>query len=697
MYDWASRLMCDTPALASEDASSMTDLLLRRGRVYDPAQGIVDRPLDVAVSCGRIAEVAEDIDPSGFGSVVDLDGMIVTPGLIDIHCHIYHGVNATGVHPDVAGVGSGVTTVVDGGSAGHANFGGFPAYVAPSAKTRVMCMVHIAANGLSRMPELRSMDDIDVEQTAKVVRDNRPLTQGVKIRAIGPLVPTEGIEIVRLAKRAATESESRLMVHIGELYHDGPTLTQSLLPLLEAGDILTHSFTPNPGRILDEDGKVLGEVWEARDRGVVLDTAFGRFNFGFDVARRALDQGLKPDTVATDMTLPGRAESVFSMTEMMTRFLALGMSLADVIAMATANPARALGMEDSLGSLEAGREADISVLEGVVTGRWEVSDVRGEKLSTDLALKPALTVRAGEVIPPDWGPASMGLSPKSMSDREQESGAFQVETDGGVATVTINRPERRNAIDYAGWLELERIARRLDDDSAVRVVVITGAGDRAFSAGADIADFDEHRSDSVKARGYAAAFEGAMDAIEAIAKPTICLIRGYCIGGGCEMSMAADLRFASDDARFGIPVARLGLLIGHSEMSRLVRLVGPGNASEILLTGRIFDASEALAMGLVNGVHPASRIGDVVRELAQSMAQLAPLTQSRHKRIMRTVLANPGLSDLSQEEIDLPFTNFDSEDFQEGRTAFLEKRRPVFRGQIEMTDAGCVSNVERSR
>ncbi len=268
-----------------------------------------------------------------------------------------------------------------------------------------------------------------------------------------------------------------------------------------------------------------------------------------------------------------------------------------------------------------------------------------------------------------------------MSGRRPGEGAILVDAEGGVATVTINRPERRNAIDYAGWLELRAAAERLEADPAVRVVVITGAGDRAFSAGADIADFEEHRSDSASARGYAAAFEGAMDAIEAISKPTICLIRGYCIGGGCEMSMAADLRFASDDARFGIPVARLGILVGYSEMSRLVRLVGPGNASNILMTGRIFDAREALAMGLVNGVHPADRLGEFVRELAESMVPLAPLTQARHKQIMRTVLGNPGLSDLSQAEQDLPFSNFDSEDFREGRAAFLEKRRPVFRGR----------------
>jgi dihydroorotase len=236
------------------------------------------------------------------------------------------------------------------------------------------------------------------------------LTQGVKIRAIGPLVKTAGIEIVKLAKRAANESETRLMVHIGELYNEGPTLTRELVPLLEAGDILTHSFTPNPGRILDDNDAVLAEVLEAQRRGVTLDTAFGRFNFSFEIARRAIEQGLRPDTIATDMTIPGRNESVFSMPEMLTRFLALGFSISDVIAMTTINSARALGLEAELGDLTPGRVADISVLEAV-SGDWTVSDVKGKRLKTDVAIRPSLTVRKGEVIPPDWGPHPWGFLP----------------------------------------------------------------------------------------------------------------------------------------------------------------------------------------------------------------------------------------------------------------------------------------------
>ncbi|MCH7801304.1 MAG: enoyl-CoA hydratase/isomerase family protein, partial [Chloroflexi bacterium] len=152
---------------------------------------------------------------------------------------------------------------------------------------------------------------------------------------------------------------------------------------------------------------------------------------------------------------------------------------------------------------------------------------------------------------------------------------------GGIATVTFNRPGQRNAIDYHGWLELRRIAIDLDDDDQVKVVVFTGAGDQAFSAGADIKDFERYRNNSTKAKMYSEAFDGAMDAIESTSKPTISLIKGFCVGGGCEMSTATDIRIASDTSRFGIPVARLGILVGYREMRRLVRLVGPGNASYI--------------------------------------------------------------------------------------------------------------------
>ncbi|PZC46789.1 MAG: dihydroorotase [Chloroflexi bacterium] len=388
----------------------MTSLLLKGGTVYDSSQGIKAQKLDIAVRNAKIAELAANIDPKDFDEIIDVTNKIVAPGLIDLHCHVFHGFNSSGVHPDVVGVGSGVTTVVDGGSAGHSNFGGFPTYIIPNSKTRVLCMIHISSTGLSVMPELTSIENIDVEQTARVVRENFPLTRGIKIRAIGPTTETLGVEIVKLAKQAAIDSKTRLMVHIGELYHQGKTLTQELLPLLTRGDILTHTFTPNPGKIIDAQGKVLSEVFEAQKKGVTLDTAFGRYNFSFDIAKMALDQGLIPNTISTDMTILGRQNSAHSMTEMLTRFVALGFSLEDVIKMTTENSAIALDMLDSIGTLRIGNEADISVL-SVVKGDWNVSDVKGNILTTSKAIIPYITIKTGDVITPDFGPHPWGFLP----------------------------------------------------------------------------------------------------------------------------------------------------------------------------------------------------------------------------------------------------------------------------------------------
>lgn len=251
----------------------------------------------------------------------------------------------------------------------------------------------------------------------------------------------------------------------------------------------------------------------------------------------------------------------------------------------------------------------------------------------------------------------------------------------GVATITINRPTQRNAINYPGWLELHRIAVDLEHDPDTKVVVLTGAGDAAFSSGADIKDFELYRNSAAKAKMYAAAFEGAMDAVEALSKPTICLIKGFCVGGGCELTLAADIRIAADNSKFGIPVAKLGILVGYSEMRRLVNLVGPGNGSYILLTGRMWDSVEALRVGLINLVVPLAEVHDFTYGLAHEMTKLAPLSQGRHKRIMRTVLSNPSLEGLTPEEKALPLTNFDSEDFHEGRRAFVERRPPQFKGR----------------
>ena len=174
-----------------------------------------------------------------------------------------------------------------------------------------------------------------------------------------------------------------------------------------------------------------------------------------------------------------------------------------------------------------------------------------------------------------------------------------------IATVTLNRPGQRNAISYEMWQELGKVATKLEESSSVRVVVFRGAGDEAFSTGADIKDFDLHRDNSAQALDYALAIDSAMDTIELISKPTISLIQGYCVGSGFELTHACDLRIAADNSRLGITAARLGIAIGYKEMRRLTRLAGPGGALYVLLTGRLMEAQEALSLGLIHQVVPA--------------------------------------------------------------------------------------------
>jgi dihydroorotase len=388
----------------------MYDLVLKGGRVVDPSRGL-DGVQDIAVQGGLIARIAPDLGAAEATRVVEVGGRIVTPGLIDLHAHVFEGVNRTGVNPDLGGVYSGVTTIVDAGSAGSATFEAFPRHIIPRCHTEVIPFLHICQTGLATMPDIISERSINLEDTLRVVEAHRGLIAGIKARMVSPALEIMGMEMPRLARRAARESGTRLMVHIGdtEKRYD-PKVIHALLPLLEKGDILTHYFTANPGGVLDANGKLVPEAREAADRGVWLDTAHGRMNFSFDVGRRVIEQGLLPHCISTDLTVPGRLRTVHSMAEMMTRFLGLGFTLAQVVTMSTANPARAIGAEGRLGSLAVGRPADISVLE-LRDGDWVVHDVLGASLRVAKAFVPFVTVKRGQVFTPDWGPRPWGWEP----------------------------------------------------------------------------------------------------------------------------------------------------------------------------------------------------------------------------------------------------------------------------------------------
>src|SRR3989441_714496 len=388
----------------------MYDVVLKGGTVVDPSSGL-DGVLDVAVENGVIARIAPGIAPSEAARLIEVGGKIVTPGLIDVHAHVFEGVNRTGVNPDLGGVYAGVTTIVDAGSAGAATFGAFPRHIIPHCHTEIVPFLHICQTGLATIPDIIAESSVNLADTVRVASQHRGLIVGIKARMVSPALEIMGMEMPKLAKRAARECGLKLMVHIGdtEKRYD-PKVIHPLLSLLEPGDILTHYFTPNPGGVLDANGKLVPEAREAADRGVWFDTAHGRMNFSFEVGRRIIDQGLLPHCISTDLTLPGRLTTVHSMTEMMARFLGLGFTLPQAVTMCTANPAKAIGADHRLGSLVVGRQADISVLE-IQEGEWVVYDILGSGLRVDRAFAPHLTVKRGRVFTPDFGPRPWGWWP----------------------------------------------------------------------------------------------------------------------------------------------------------------------------------------------------------------------------------------------------------------------------------------------
>ncbi len=387
----------------------MYDFVLKGGRVVDPSSSL-DGVLDVAVENGKIARIAAGIAPAEATRVIEVGGKIVTPGLIDLHAHVFEGFNRTGVNPDLAGVLAGVTTIVDAGSAGSATFGGWR-HILPHCHTEIVPFLHICQTGLATMPDIIAESSVNLTDTVRVATEHKGLIHGIKARMVSPALEIMGMEMPRLAKRAAREAGIKLMVHIGdtEKRYD-PKVIHPLLSLLEPGDILTHYFTPNPGGVLDGNGKLVAEAREANDRGVWFDTAHGRMNFSFDVGRKIIDQGLMPHCISTDLTVPGRLNTVHSMTEIMTRFLGLGFTLPQVVTMSTANPAKAIGAEGRIGSLAVGRQADISVLD-LQQGDWVVYDILGSGLRVDKAFAPHLTVKKGRVFTPDFGPRAWGWWP----------------------------------------------------------------------------------------------------------------------------------------------------------------------------------------------------------------------------------------------------------------------------------------------
>ncbi|HSC41511.1 MAG TPA: amidohydrolase/deacetylase family metallohydrolase [Candidatus Binatia bacterium] len=377
----------------------LSQFVLQSGRVIDPAAGR-DGILDIRVRDGKIDAIGVDLAIDG-AAVIDVKGHIVTPGLIDVHLHLMKGLGAFGVDPDIFGVGSGVTTVVDAGSAGHTLLNVFRNYVTDNAKTRVLNYINlstlggVSGPGYSILADPRLIDEARIEQA---VEANRDIIVGIKIMATGGALGAQGLKPLERARKLGDALKLPLLVHIGESWTKDtePVHVGDVLKYLRAGDIVTHMFTVHPGGLLDGNGKLWPQVRDAKASGVLMDVGHGLHNLNFDVARKVLDQGLHPDGVSTDGHRGNRAGPVYDLPTTMAKLMALGFSLNQVIEMATINAAKLLGRAGKLGTAEIDHPAELSVLK-VEERDWKAVDSQKGTIPAHQAITPVYAIR-GEMI-----------------------------------------------------------------------------------------------------------------------------------------------------------------------------------------------------------------------------------------------------------------------------------------------------------
>ena len=372
------------------------DLVLTGGTLMDPAQGLHDRR-DIAFKDGAVAAVAERIDPALGAVVVDIPGKLVTPGLIDLHGHFYHGGNGTAVHPDEKCLSAGTTTGVDAGSAGFSNYGAMRDYVFPAHRTRLLAFLHIGAVGLATNRvlggALHDMRVIDVDQTADAIKSNPGFCFGVKVRMhVNAVAHWNAHEAMRLARAAADQSGTRLMVHVSGT----PIPLPDVLEFLGPGDIVTHAFNGDHESILDQNGKVRAEVKAAANRGVIMDVAHAGVHCDTEVVKASLREDFLPDTISTDIHIAPPERTVYLMNDLISKFHAMGLPLESAVAASTTRPAQVLGLQDSLGSLAPGMSGDAAVFD-LREGRFVWHDSAGHNVEGTLRLDTFLTVRAGSV------------------------------------------------------------------------------------------------------------------------------------------------------------------------------------------------------------------------------------------------------------------------------------------------------------
>jgi dihydroorotase len=373
------------------------DLVLRNGRVIDPAQEI-DRVADVGFLSGKVAAIGEHLEAGG-AQVQDVTGLIVTPGLIDLHTHVYWGGTSLGVDAEMYARKSAVTTCVDTGSAGPGNFAGFRKHVIEPSRVRILPYLHVSFAGIygfSNRVMVGEGHDIRLlaaRDCLDVVEANRDLIIGIKVRIGRTASGTAGIVPLDVAEQVADQTGLPMMVHIDE----PPPSYEAVVERLRPGDVLTHCYRPFPNAPVDGKGKVKPAVRRARERCVLFDIGHGMGSFGWETARAMMDEGFPPDTISSDVHALCINGPAYDQVTTMSKFLTLGMSVTDIVAASTVKAAQALRRSD-LGVLKPGAAGDASVL-SIEDGEFSLEDVRGEVVKA-----PRRIFARGAVISGEWWP-----------------------------------------------------------------------------------------------------------------------------------------------------------------------------------------------------------------------------------------------------------------------------------------------------
>ena len=413
------------------------DLLITGGMLLNTDTAELKKG-DVAIRGDKI--VAIEAAPENYipKRRIDASGLVVTPGIIDLHTHVAGGLRRSSPYvedmmqdADTAGVHSGVTTVLDAGSCGIANIGGLVNHVIPNAKTRVLALLNVGSLGVNRIPEVTSALDIEHDAAVASIQSRKDVIIGVKARMVSPGIAELGVGLPAAAKAIASDADVRLMIHMGDTTGQSDEALNAapkiLAEILEEGDIVTHSFTGARGGLIGDNRELLREALDARQRGVKFDIGVGGRNFSFDAAKRVLDGGLIPDTISSDVTLTSRyAGTAFSQMDSIGKVMSLGIGLEDALVMSTRNPAAVLtsslpplgggsaegdgGLERMLGCMAPGTHADLTLLR-VHEGEWEFIDGAGNINIGNHALEPVSCIRAGQVMPIDYGPREGGWLP----------------------------------------------------------------------------------------------------------------------------------------------------------------------------------------------------------------------------------------------------------------------------------------------